>query len=157
MTIAVGPELREELRVGRGIAGSDFDSGSGIMRGRGTRSGLVGGGLETRGNTAGEFDFGPEIMNRRGAGSGPAPETPVSCVSSELVARLSGQLVSGSMACVFSMTGERVASTEARKIRRIVSLLVSVPVWLIIVLLSPLDAYAAARLITDARWQQERV
>jgi ABC-type glycerol-3-phosphate transport system permease component len=83
-------------------------------------------------------------------------------VSSALVARLSGQLVSGSMASVFSMTGEsmtgeRSAGAEARKIRRIVSLLVSVPVWLIIVLLSPLDAYAAARLITDARWQQERV
>jgi len=61
------------------------------------------------------------------------------------------------MACVFSITGERLASAEARRIRRIVSLLVSVPVWLIIVLLSPLDAYAAARLITDARWQQERV
>lgn len=156
MTIAVRPELRVELRGGRGTSGSDAHSGSGMMRGRGACSAPVGGGLETRRNTGGEFDFRPEIINRRGAGSGPVPET-VSCVSSALVARLSGQLVSGSMACVFSMTGERVASAEARKIRRIVSLLVSVPVWLIIVLLSPLDAYAAARLITDARWQQERV
>jgi ABC-type glycerol-3-phosphate transport system permease component len=55
------------------------------------------------------------------------------------------------------VAGVRAASADAPRVKRIVSLLVSVPVWLIIVVLSPFDAYATARLITDARWQQERV
>jgi hypothetical protein len=98
-----------------------------------------------------------EIARRSGVGDLAVTEGAVSSISAALVTRLSDQLVSGSVACVFSIGGGRPGGTYAPRIKRIVSVLVSVPVWLIIVVLSPFDAYAMARLITDARWQRERI
>jgi hypothetical protein len=72
-------------------------------------------------------------------------------------ARISNHLVSGPVVWALSMTGGGLAKAYAPRMKRIVSLLVAVPVWLIILLLSPFDAYATARLITEARWQQERI
>lgn len=69
---------------------------------------------------------------------------------------LPNHVVSGPVVWALSTTGGSLARVHDSKMRRIVSLLVSVPVWLIILLLSPFEAYAAARLITEARWQQER-
>jgi len=163
-TIAVGPELREslrkdlqeDLREARGGAWSERESESGIVRRQGAASGPTMGRAEARGGGGSEFDFGSGIVGRR-AGSGPVTDGSGSSVSAALVTRLSDQLVSGSVACVFNVAGGRAASADANRVKRIVSLLVSVPVWLIIVVLSPFDAYATARLITDARWQQERI
>ena len=163
-TIAVRPELREslrkdlqeDLREARGGAWSERDSESVIVRRQGAASGPTTGRAEARGGGGSEFDFGSGIVGRR-AGSGPVTDGSGSSVSAALVTRISDQLVSGSVACVFNVTGGRAAGADAPSVKRIVSLLVSVPVWLIIVVLSPFDAYATARLITDARWQQERI
>jgi hypothetical protein len=65
--------------------------------------------------------------------------------------------ISGPVIWALSTTGGGLARVYDPRMKRVVSVLISVPVWLIILLLSPLDAYAAARLITEARWQQENV
>ena len=65
--------------------------------------------------------------------------------------------VSGPVIWALSTPRGGLARVYDPRMKRIVSVLISVPVWLIILLLSPLDAYAAARLITEARWQQENV
>jgi hypothetical protein len=43
---------------------------------------------------------------------------------------------------------DRAGDTYGPLIKRMVLALISIPIWLIIVLLSPLDAYAAARAIS---------
>jgi hypothetical protein len=69
--------------------------------------------------------------------------------------QFSYHLVSGPVVWALSAPAGGVVKGYGPRIMRIVSLLISVPVWLIILLLSPLDAYAAARIITEARWQRE--
>jgi hypothetical protein len=78
-------------------------------------------------------------------------------ISGTVDAGLLNHPVSGPVVWALSTTGGGLAKVYDPRMKRIVSLLISVPVWLIIMLLSPLDAYAAARLITDARWQQEHL
>jgi hypothetical protein len=112
---------------------------------------------EAPGNGGNDLEFVSENSRQGGANSGPVTEGSASCVSAALVARLSNQLVSGSVACVLSSASGSPVCADAARMKRIVSLLVSVPVWLIIVVLSPFDAYATARLITEARWHQERI
>jgi hypothetical protein len=36
-----------------------------------------------------------------------------------------------------------------RGVRRVIAVLISIPIWLIIILLSPLDAYTAAKAVTN--------
>jgi hypothetical protein len=110
---------------------------------------------EARNNAGSEFDSESEIA--AGANSGAVAGGSGSFASAALAARLSNQLVSGSVACVLTSTCERPVCADMPRMKRIVSLLVSVPVWLIIIVLSPFDAYATARLITEARWQQQRI
>jgi len=87
----------------------------------------------------------------------PGRSVPSTRVSGAVDAALSNHLVSGAIVWALSTTGVSLACVADSRVRRIVSLLISVPVWLIILLLSPFDAYAAARLITEARWQQGRI
>jgi hypothetical protein len=54
---------------------------------------------------------------------------------------ISGALVAAVCAGVATNTG-RIQSLLAR---RVISALISIPIWLIIILLSPLEAYASAR------------
>jgi hypothetical protein len=61
-----------------------------------------------------------------------------------LYRRVSGPLVSAILTGVSDGAGE----TYGPLIKRMVLALISIPIWLIIVLLSPLDAYAAARAIS---------
>jgi hypothetical protein len=58
--------------------------------------------------------------------------------------RVSGPLVSA----ILSGVSDRAGETYGPLIKRMVLALISIPIWLIIVLLSPLDAYAAARAIS---------
>ena len=66
---------------------------------------------------------------------------------------ISSRLVSGPVVWALSRTGTGAANSYAPRMKRIVSILISIPVWLIILLLSPFDAYRAARLIAESRWQ----
>jgi hypothetical protein len=60
---------------------------------------------------------------------------------SGLLNRVSGPLVSAVIASVSAGSPER----QSQFVKRAILALISVPIWLIIVLLSPLDAYAAAK------------
>lgn len=60
----------------------------------------------------------------------------------EIYHRLSGPLVE---AVLTGALAGRAIETERRALKRMMLALISIPVWLIIVLLSPLDAYAAVR------------
>lgn len=60
----------------------------------------------------------------------------------EIYHRLSGPLVE---AVLTGALAGRAIETERRALKRMILALISIPVWLIIVLLSPLDAYAAVR------------
>jgi hypothetical protein len=68
--------------------------------------------------------------------------------------RVSYHLVSGPVVRALITPAVSKRNGYGPRIKRIVSLLISVPVWVIILLLSPLDAYAAATVITEARLQQ---
>jgi len=68
--------------------------------------------------------------------------------------RLSYRLVSGPVVWALSTPAGSMRKGYGPRIKGMVSLLISVPVWVIILLLSPLDAYAAAKVITEARLQQ---
>ena len=59
--------------------------------------------------------------------------------------RVSGPLV---RALVESVSGGRSTEPAGRVVRSIVQALVSIPIWLMIVLLSPIDAYVAAKSIS---------
>lgn len=74
------------------------------------------------------------------------PSIPITVVLSqaaraEVYRRISGPLVSA------AVTGALGGSTEhqSRFIKRVTLALISIPIWLMIVLLSPLDAYAAVK------------
>jgi hypothetical protein len=58
-----------------------------------------------------------------------------------LLNRVSGPLVSAVIASVSAGSQE----TQSQFVKRAILALISIPIWLIIVLLSPLDAYAAAK------------
>lgn len=60
----------------------------------------------------------------------------------EIYHRLSGPLVE---AVLTGALAGRAIETERRALKRMILALISIPVWLIFVLLSPLDAYAAVR------------
>ena len=104
-----------------------------------------------------QLDLDIDLPPPRQGGSGTfaAAGAANTVVSDALVTRVSSQLVSGPVSWALSTTGAGTA--YAPRMKGIVSVLVSVPVWLIIILLSPFEAYATARLITEARWQQERI
>ena len=59
--------------------------------------------------------------------------------------RVSGPLV---RALIASVSGGQSPEPEGRVVRSIVQALVSIPIWLMIVLLSPIDAYVAAKSIS---------
>ena len=59
--------------------------------------------------------------------------------------RVSGPLV---RALIEGVSGGRSPEAEGRVVRSIVQALVSIPIWLMIVLLSPIDAYVAAKAIS---------
>lgn len=59
--------------------------------------------------------------------------------------RVSGPLV---RALVESVSGGRSTEPAGRVVRSMVQALVSIPIWLMIVLLSPIDAYVAAKSIS---------
>jgi hypothetical protein len=61
--------------------------------------------------------------------------------SSGLLNRVSGPLVSAVIAGVSAGSPDE----QSRIVKRAILALISIPIWLIIVLLSPLDAYAAAK------------
>ncbi|HKY05546.1 MAG TPA: hypothetical protein VJQ56_11690 [Blastocatellia bacterium] len=58
---------------------------------------------------------------------------------------VSGPLVQAALA---NISTSPVADFTSRVTRRLIFILISIPVWLIIVLLSPLDAYLAARALS---------
>lgn len=59
---------------------------------------------------------------------------------------VSGPLVQAALA---NITTSPVADFTGRVARKLIFVLISIPVWLIIVLLSPLDAYLAARSLSE--------
>ncbi|MGA9772804.1 MAG: hypothetical protein WBV94_27490 [Blastocatellia bacterium] len=61
--------------------------------------------------------------------------------SGRLLNRVSGPLVSAVIAGVSASSPD----AQSQFVKRAILALISVPIWLIIVLLSPLDAYAAAK------------
>ncbi|HEY7912452.1 MAG TPA: hypothetical protein VIG62_11130 [Blastocatellia bacterium] len=73
-----------------------------------------------------------------------SPLTTTALSEPALYRRVSGPLVSAILTGVSDGAGE----TYGPLIKRMVLALISIPIWLIIVLLSPLDAYAAARAIS---------
>ena len=68
-----------------------------------------------------------------------------SVVASRPYGRVSGPLV---QALVAGMSDGRATEPGGRVVRSMVQALVSVPIWLMIVLLSPIDAYVAAKSIS---------
>jgi hypothetical protein len=60
----------------------------------------------------------------------------------EVYRRVSGPLVN--LVVSGALAGHSI-DNESRVLKRVILALISIPVWLIIVLLSPLDAYAAVR------------
>src|SRR5262249_50912182 len=58
--------------------------------------------------------------------------------------RVSCPLVAAVTAGISTNTGQ----TQSRLAKRLISALISIPIWLIIVLLSPFDAYATAKTIS---------
>ena len=68
--------------------------------------------------------------------------SPLATVSSHR--QISGPLVTAIAAGVSVNT----ANLNGRLIRRIIAALIAIPIWLIIILLSPLDAYASAKAVT---------
>lgn len=65
--------------------------------------------------------------------------------ASRTYSSVSGPLV---RALIAGVSGGRSTEAEGRVVRSIVQALVSVPIWLMIVLLSPIDAYVAAKSIS---------
>ena len=61
--------------------------------------------------------------------------------ASQLVQSVSGALVAAVVTGVATNTGQ----IHSRLARRMISALISIPIWLIIILLSPLEAYMSAR------------
>jgi hypothetical protein len=68
-----------------------------------------------------------------------------SAVDARPYRRVSGPLVK---ALVAGVSGGRSIEPSGRVSRSLVQALVSIPIWLMIVLLSPLDAYVAAKAIS---------
>lgn len=66
-------------------------------------------------------------------------------VASRPYGKVSGPLVE---ALVAGVSGGHAAEPGGRVVRSLVQALVSVPIWLMIVLLSPIDAYVAAKSIS---------
>jgi hypothetical protein len=67
-----------------------------------------------------------------------------SSLSQDMCTLVSGRLVAVAMTGVFPHD----APPHNRLFKWLISALLSIPIWLIIVLLSPLDAYATARMIS---------
>ena len=67
------------------------------------------------------------------------------CTRPEVFRRISGPLVNA--VATGALIGPST-SNESAIVRRVVLALISIPIWLIIVLLSPLDAYAAVKNLT---------
>lgn len=65
--------------------------------------------------------------------------------ASRTYSSVSGPLV---RALIAGVSGGRSTDAEGRVVRSIVQALVSIPIWLMIVLLSPIDAYVAAKSIS---------
>ena len=68
-----------------------------------------------------------------------------SAIASRPYGRVSGPLVK---ALVAGVAGGRAGEPGGRVVRTVVQALVSIPIWLMIVLLSPIDAYVAAKSIS---------
>ncbi len=66
-------------------------------------------------------------------------------IASRPYSRVSGPLV---RALIAGVSGGQSAESGGRVVRSIVQALVSIPIWLMIVLLSPIDAYVAAKSIS---------
>ncbi|MGH9838208.1 MAG: hypothetical protein ACREEM_05435 [Blastocatellia bacterium] len=64
--------------------------------------------------------------------------------------KVSGPLVKSVTA---SLSANTRASLESKLVRRVVLAVISIPIWLIIVLLSPIDAYVVARAAVGQRSQ----
>lgn len=73
-----------------------------------------------------------------------SPLTTTALSQPALYRRVSGPLVSA----ILSGVSERSRETQSPLLKSTVLALISIPLWLIIVLLSPFDAYAAARAIS---------
>ena len=73
-----------------------------------------------------------------------SPLTTTALPQTALYHRVSGPLVSAILTGVSDRSGEAPGPI----LKRTILALISIPIWLIIVLLSPLDAYAAAKAIS---------
>lgn len=82
------------------------------------------------------------------ASSGPSPSTPP-YVTSPLTHTVINHRVSGAL--ITSITNGVSANLAIypinRAVRRLIIALISIPIWLVIILLSPLDAYFTAKVI----------
>jgi hypothetical protein len=72
----------------------------------------------------------------------PATSVFTSAARAEVYRRVSGPLVN---AVVTGALSGAARENQSRFIKRVTLALISIPIWLIIVLLSPLDAYAAVK------------
>ena len=92
-------------------------------------------------------DFARTTSLEQSASFGEMSSIPVTAVLSdmsrtELYRRVSGPLVSA-MVTGAMVTG--ASESQSRFLKRVTLALISIPIWLMIVLLSPLDAYAAVK------------
>ena len=62
---------------------------------------------------------------------------------------VSGPLV---RAIADNVSANLTSQRRERVVRRVIQALVSIPIWLVFVLLSPFDAYAAAKSVTTGEW-----
>jgi|SoiMethySBSTD1v2_1073268.scaffolds.fasta_scaffold02169_7 predicted amidophosphoribosyltransferase len=78
------------------------------------------------------------------AGAASSSSYATSSLSQSIYHRASGRLV----AAVVTDISHHIAPLHNRLSQRLISTLLSIPIWLIIMLLSPLDAYAMAKAIS---------
>jgi len=86
-----------------------------------------------------------------------------SCVTAALTSGLSGyetKLLNGNQAAYQSLSGalinilaqgisaKSLSYCASRGLRRVIAVIATIPIWLLIVLLAPVEAYSAARTIT---------
>lgn len=85
-----------------------------------------------------------------GDGLPPGAQQGVSYATTTLVKEKSYRRVSGSLvkAVAASVTENALPYFTNRFARRVIPAMILIPIWLIIILLSPLDAYATAKMLT---------
>jgi hypothetical protein len=77
----------------------------------------------------------------------PANTAPSAYATSRLQAEAFNSVSASLLNAIAAVAQAGTAQLDSRRLRRAVSVLIAVPLWLIIVLLSPIDAYATAKTI----------